>query len=242
VRLTRALVLLLTALVISPTSPAVTQSSDWLARCRLQLADESKPESGRYFFQSRGKVVGAEARAQLDYGSGVSARAVVYPTDAVDLLNPYSNVSFSVSYFIPGDGKGKPAVGAVSFRAIGANFATIAGAPITMKLTIDGTSFGPFEPAPVSSGMYSVWLDTAETDGDGKAPRLGAADFARLAKAVDSMTTVEVALVRDGTEIARGAISTPQAASWRDGLGAWAARMNPGVGAATSCPGGDILN
>jgi hypothetical protein len=111
-----------------------------------------------------------------------------------------------------------------------------------MKLTVDGTSFGPFEPAPVSSGMYSVWLDTAETDGDGKPPRLGAADFGKLAKAIDTMKAVEIALVRDGEEIVRGAIETPQSAPWRDGLSAWAARMNPGIGAATFCPGGDILN
>jgi hypothetical protein len=242
VSLTRGLLLSLTALVISPSSPAVAQGSDWLARCRLQLADESQPESSRYLFQTRGKAAGAEARAQLDYGSGVSARAAVYPTEAKDLLNPYSNVSLSVSYFIPGDGKGKPMVGAVSYRAIGAGFAAIAGSPITMKLTVDGTSFGPFEPAPVSSGMYSVWLDTAETDGDGKPPRLGAADFGKLARAIDTMKAVEIALVRDGEEIVRGAIETPQSAPWRDGLSAWAARMNPGIGAATFCPGGDILN
>jgi hypothetical protein len=240
--LMRPLVVSLTALVISLASPAFAQDPDWVARCRLQLADESKPESGRYFFQTRGKFAGAGARAQLDYASGVSARSVVYPTDAKDLLNPYSNVSFHVIYFVPGDGKGKPAVGSVSLGAIGAGFAAISGPPITMKLTIDGTSFGPFEPAPVSSGMYSVWLDTAETDGDGKAPRLGAAEFGKLAKAIDTMKSVEVALIRGGAEIVRSAIPTPQATSWRDGLGAWAARMSTGVGAATSCPGGDVLN
>jgi len=193
-------------------------------------------------FQTRGKVTGAEARAQLDYGSGVSARAALYPTAAKDLLNPYSNVSLSVSYFMPGDGNGNPAVGAVSFRVIGAGFAAIPGPPITVMLTVEGTRFGPFEPALVSSGMYSVWLDTAQTDGDGKPPILGDADFGKLVKAIETMKAVEVALVREGAEIVRGSIPTPQATSWRDGLGAWAARMNGGVGAATSCPGGDILN
>jgi hypothetical protein len=242
VSLTRALILLLTGLAISSTSPARAQGSDWLARCRLQLAEDSKPESGKYLFQTRGKVAGAEARAQLDYSSDVSARAAVYPTEAKDLLNPYSNLSFSLSYFMPGDGKGKASVGAVSYRAIGAGFAAIPGSSITMKLTVDGTSFGPFEPAPVSSGMYSVWLDTAETDGDSKPPRLGAADFGKLAKAIDSMKSVEIALVREGVDIVRGTIQTPQSAAWRDGLSAWAARMNPGIGAATFCPDGDVVN
>lgn len=239
-KLTRLLILSLAALALLQ-APAAFAQTDWVARCRLQLAEDSRPESGKYLFQTRGKVAGAEARAELDYSSGFSARAAVYPTDAKDLLNPYSTLSLSIGYFMPGDGKGKPAVGAISFRAIGKDFNAIPGAPISMKLVIDGVTFGPFEPKPVSSGMYSVWLDTADTDGDGKAPTLSPADFAKLAKAVDTMKTLDLALVREGADIVRATIPTPKVSAWRDGLSAWAARINPGVGVATSCAGGDIL-
>lgn len=237
-QLSRSFALSLTALVFSQAHPAFAQAPDWLARCRLQLADDSKPESGKYLFQTRGKVDGAEARAQLDYGTGVSARAATYPTAAKDLLNPYSNLSLSISYFTPGDGKSKPAVGSVSFRAVGKDFNAIPGAPIAMKLVIDGAPFGPFEPKPVSSGMYSVWLDTAETDGDAKPPTLSPADFAKLAKAVDGMKSAELVLVGGGDDLVRATIPSPQFVAWRDGLAGWAAKTKGGVGEATSCSGG----
>jgi hypothetical protein len=240
-RLSHSLAALLAASLGSYASPAFAEE-DWLARCRLPLADDSKPESGKYLFLTRGKVAGANARAQLDYSTGVSARAAAYPTEARDLLNPYSNLSLSVTYVTPGDGKGRPALGAVSIGAIGKDFNAIPGAPITLKVIIDGETFGPYEPKPVSSGMYSVWLDTAETDGDGKPPRLSPAEFGKLAKAVDAMKTAEFVLVREGIDIVRGAIPAPQLSAWRDGLPAWAAKINPGVGAATYCPGGEILN
>ena len=235
----------LTAIAVSQASPALAQQADWITRCRQVLADDSKPESGRYMFLSLGKTAGANARAELNYTTSVSARGATYPTEAKDLLNPYSNVSLSVTYVTDRDGKAKPAIGAISFRAIGLNFKPIPGAPITMKLAVDGASFGQFEvnPSSLSSGMYSVWLDTADTDGDGKPPTLSPADFAKLAKAIDAMKSPEVVLVRDGVDIVRATLPLPNYAPWRDGLQAWTAKTSPGVGAGTSCPGGgEVLN
>jgi hypothetical protein len=242
-RLPNLLAVSCTALALLQTPTAFAQAPDWVSRCKLQLADENKPESGKYLFSTRGQVDGAEARAQLDYASSVSARAAVYPTDSKDLLNPYSNVSLSIGYFSPGDGKSRPTIGAVSFRAIGKDFAAIPGAEILMKLVVDGVTFGPFQPKPVSSGMYSVWLDTADTDGDGKEPTLQPDKFGKLANAIDGVKTLEVVLVREGADLVRATIPTPQAAVWRDGLSSWAAKTSPGVGAATYCSGGgDVLH
>ena len=242
-KLSRLFGLSLTALMFSQAAPALAQAPDWVARCRLVLADDGKPESGKYFFQTRGQAAGATARAELNYSTGISARAAAYPTEAKDLLNPYSSLTLSIGHFMPGDGKSKPTVGAVSFGAIGKDFSAIPGAPITLKLVVDGVSFGPYEPAPVSSGMYSVWLDTADTDGDGKPPRLDPAEFAKLAKAIDAMKAADLVLVRDGADLVRATIPSPNFVAWRDGLSAWAARTNPGVGAATSCAGGgDVLH
>ncbi len=237
-KLSHLLVLSSTAVAMTEALPAIAQAPDWVSRCRLQLADESKPESGRFLFLTRGKVAGSQGRAQLDYNSGLSARAAVYPTEAKDLLNPYASISLGLSYFSAGDGKSKPTVGAVSFRTIGKDFAAIPGAPVTMKLVIDGIAFGPFEPKPVSSGMYSVWLDTAETDGDGAPPALTPAEFGKLSKAIDLMKTVDVVLVREQADLARATIPTPGLTAWRDGLSAWAAKTSPGVGDATYCAGG----
>ncbi len=230
------------ALAVTGAAPAIAQTQDWLARCSLELADDAKPESGKYLFLTRGRSAGAAARAELDYDAGISARGATYPTDAKDLLNPFSNVSFDLGYFMPGDGKSKAAVGTVSFRAIGKDFSLIPGSPITMKLVIDGIPFGPYEPKPVSSGMYSVWLDTAETDGDSKPPLLSQVEFGKLANAIDAMKAIEVVLVRDGADLVRAAIPTPQHVAWRDGLAVWAVKTNPGASGAPSCGAGKFLH
>lgn len=242
-RLSYVFVLASTALVVTQALPVLAQPQGWVSRCRLDLADAAKPESGKYLFQTRGKAAGAGARASMDYASGISARTAAYPTDAKDLLNPFSNLTLTLGFVMPGEGKSAPRVGDVSFGAIGKDFQAIPGAPITLKLVIDGKVFGPYEPKPVSSGMYSVWLDTADTDGDSKPPLLAPATFKKLATAVLAMKTAEVVLVRDGADLAKGSIPLPQLAAWRDGLAAWAAKTYPGVGAATFCAGGgDVLN
>ncbi len=222
---------------------ASAQQPDWLVRCRLELASSPKPETGNYFFQTVGKSEAAKSKATFDYNSGVSARAATYPGAAKDLLNPYGQVSIAIGYVAASDGKGPVSIGHVSPNLIGKSFSPIPGSPITIKMTVGGATFGPYEPKPVSSGMYSIWLDTEETDGDGKPPVLRPADFAKLAKAVDGAAAMDVALVQDGAEIVRATVPLTQLKPWRDGLASWAARTKSGVGAATSCHGGgDIVN
>ena len=107
-----------------------------------------------------------------------------------------------------------------------------------------GVAFGPYpvNPSSIKDGAYRVWLDTEATDGDSKPPLLKPAEFAKLAKAVDAMKTVEIALVQDGADIARAAIPSPKRLEWRDALAAWAAATKPGVTTMTSCKGGDVVN
>jgi len=243
-KLSQLVLLASVALASGISAPLATaQQPDWLVRCRLQLAGSPNPETGMYFFQTAGKADAAKAKATYDYNSGVSARAATYPGAAKDLLNPYSQVSIAIGYVSAADGKGPPAVGHISPNFIGKNFSAIPGSPITIRMIVGNATFGPYEPKPVSSGMYSIWLDTAETDGDSKPPILNPADFAKLAKAVDGASTLDVALVQDGAEIVRATIPLPQNKAWRDGLAAWASKTRPGVGAATSCPGGgEIVN
>lgn len=231
---------LLPLVMLAP--PALAQPTAWLARCSLELADSAKPESGRYLFQTRGEGAGAESRAEMDYTTSVSSRAALYPTDAKDLLNPYGNVSLTLGYVTPGDGKGKVSIGQVSFRAIGRDFNAIPGAAISMKLVIDGAVFGPYDTGTISTGTYSVWLDTAETDGDSKPPRLSPAEFAKLAKAIDAMKAVDVVFVREGKDIIKATLPFPQLTAWRDGLTAWAARTNPPAGGNPSCGSGKYLH
>jgi len=241
-KLCRLIALPLAVFAATQAQPALAQPQNWLARCSLELADAAKPENGKYLFQTRGKAAGAEARAEMDYNTGVSSRAAVYHTDAKDLLNPYGSVSLTLGYVTPGDGKGKLSVGQVSVRAIGKDFKAIPGAAISIKLVIDGAAFGPYDTGAISSGMYSVWLDTAETDGDSKPPTLSPADFAKLAKAIDAMKTVDVVFVREGKDIIKATIPFPQLAAWRDGLAAWAARTNSPAGGNPYCGSGNYLN
>ncbi len=236
------------SLAASQAALAVAQTPDWIVRCNLALGSANAPESGKYLFMTAGKV-SDPAQARLDYSASASARSAVYPTDAKDLLNPFSSPSLSVGYYgavgPSAPNAEKTAVGHVRFGSIGKDFKTIPGSPASIKLVIDGVAFGPFEPDPSSlgSGMYNVWLDTAGTDGDGKPPLLSDAEFTKLAKAIDSMKTADIVLVQDGVDIVRTSISTPQLTTWRDGLGAWGTKTKPGVGTATSCrAGGETVN
>lgn len=230
-------------LVAITIAPAHAQGDDWLTRCNMPLGSSSAPESGKYLFMTRGKV-SDPALARFDYSTSVSARAATYPTEAKDLLNPYSSPSISVGYYgAVGPGAApvvKPEIGHVTFGSIGKDFKAIPGAPVSLKLVVDGVAFGPFpiNPSSLSSGQYSVWLDTAETDGDSKPPILSPADFENLAKAIGAMKTADIVLVREGADIVRTSIPSPNFAAWRDGLAAWATRTRPGVGTATNCPAG----
>ena len=211
-----------------PTAlPAFAEPQSWLTRCNRELnKGNNDPETGTYIFETRGKVVpDAASRASFDYTATGSATAAVYPTSAKDLMNPYSGGSVSLGYFAPNDGKSKATIGQVSMRATARNFKPIPGAPVSMKLIVDGVAFGPYEPKPSANtdGMYSVWLDTADTDGDSRPPLLAPADFAKLAKAVDAMTEAEIVLVQDGTDIVKMPVPSKQRLAWRDGLTPWVA-------------------
>lgn len=227
-------------------SPALAQQQDWLTRCILELGSSSAPESGKYLMMTAGKA-SDPALARFDYKASVSARAATYPTAAKDLLNPYSSPSLSIGYYGTVGSAApygvKPTVGHVSFGVIGKDFKAISGAPVRLTLIIDGTTFGPYDPKPASSGMHNLWLDTANTDGDGNPPLLTPNEFARLAKAVDTMKAAEIAVIQDGAETVRISIPPPNFVAWRDALPAWASKTKPGVGAATYCPaGGEVAN
>lgn len=112
-------------------------------------------------------------------------------------------------------------------------------------MVIDGAAFSPFAPmaSSLKFGGYSVWLDTMETDGDSKPPILKPAAFAKLNSAVDAMKSAEIALVQQGVDIVRMTVPLEKRVEFRDGLGPWAKRLNPNVGASTYCAGlGFVVN
>lgn len=236
------------ALTLSQAMPAAAQPVSWLTRCNHELASASLPESGKYLYETGGKVA-QPARGVFDYNASISARASTYPTAAQDVLNPYSSPNIGLSYYTTvGDVvpyAAQPTIGRISFAYQAKDFKPIPGGPISLKLVIDGVTFGPFQPdaSSANSGRYGMWLDTAATDGDSKPPVLTPAAFAKIAKAVDAMKTVQLILVQDKTDIASTAIPFPNLAAWRDSFAGWAAKTKPGVGAATSCSaGGSISN
>jgi hypothetical protein len=211
-----------TALGLSQAPLALAQQADWITRCRLVLADDSKPESGRYMFLSLGKAAGADARAEFNYNTGISAGGVTYPSEAKYLLNPYSNVSMSVTYVAARDGKTKPAIGSISFRAIGLNFKPIS-AP-DRQTGCRRRTLGRSKPTLPRSAPACIPLDTAGTDGR-KLPTLSLADFVKLATAVDE---IRDCLVRD-----RKTLRTPHSSAELHGLARRAAgrtaKTNPGL-------------
>ena len=235
-------------LALSQALPAAAQPVSWLTRCNHELASASLPESGKYLYETGGKVA-QPARGVFDYTASVSARASTYPTATKDVLNLYSSPNIGLSYYTSvGEAApyaSKPTIGRISFAYQAKDFKPILGGPISLKLIVDGVAFGPFQPdaSSTNSGRYGMWLDTAETDGDGKPPILTPTEFAKIAKAVETTSTVQLVLVQDKTDIASTAIPFPNLAAWRDGFAGWAAKTKPGVGAATSCTaGGSISN
>jgi hypothetical protein len=159
-------------------------------------------------------------------------------------MNPYGGASLSVGYYGTVGAKAPflvaPKVEHVSVSAIAKDFKPIAGV-VRLKLVIDGKVFGPYEPkaSSIDGGQYSVWLDTADTDGDSKPPILKPAQFAVLAKAVDAMKSADVIIVRDGVDIVRMPAPLQKLAEWRDALPKWASETRPRVSAVTMCIGSD---
>ena len=238
--------LALLAGVLPATAALSPDAAGWNSRCRRPLGSDNAPEHGAYVLQTQGKTNGARARALFDYNVSASARLAVYPTAEKDFLNPYSGARMSLGYQgavadSPPHGM-TPAIGHVSLGIIARDFKPIPGA-VKIRLEIDGVAFGPWEPNPssVGGGQYSVWLDTAETDGDGKPPQLDPRAFAALARALDGMSSAQFVLVRDGVDIARLPLSPSQRSTWRSGLAPWTSKTRPGVGAATNCQSGDAV-
>lgn len=230
-KLSRCVSLSLMALVLA--APAYAQGSGWLARCNRQMGDDNAPENATYVYETRGKA-SKPARATADYNATASPAAAAYLTDAKDLMNPYVGPSVTVGYFLASDSKTPPSVGQFSVRAMSKGFKPIPGGPVTMKIIIDGQTFGPYEPQDASGGSYAIWLDTADTDGDSKPPLLKPDDFARLAAAVDAMQAIQLVLVQDGIDIVRTNIPVPQRTVVRDNLAGWASDTSMLVGA-NSC-------
>lgn len=238
---TRKLALLAFALVATQAAPlASAQTPDaWLTRCNREVAPDGKPEAAHYIFQTRGRTAGSGGRATFDYAATSSGTAVTYPTDLKGLMNPYSGPTLNISYFASADGTKPPSIGRVSLNMIAKDFKTIPGNPVTLKLLIDGATFGPYTPKE-SSGMYSLWFDTADTDGDSKPPMLKPTEFAKLAKAVDAMKTIDILLVQDGKDVVRTPIATGTMRAWRDALPEWTGNTAKNVTEAnTFCGGGD---
>ncbi|HEV7694340.1 MAG TPA: hypothetical protein VGO52_26125 [Hyphomonadaceae bacterium] len=216
-----ALTMALPTLAQKPAPKAA--EPNWLARCNRQLnAGNNDPETGNYIYFTRGKDAGAAARSEFDYKASNSARNSIYPTEAKDLLNPFGSPSISMGYYATGDAA--PTIGHISFGSSAKDFKPIPGTPIQIKLVLDGKTFGPYAPKESGNtdGMYSVWFDTADTDGDSKPPLLKPKEFAALAKAVDAMTASEVVLVQNGVDIVRTPITPTKRVMGRDGLAPWA--------------------
>lgn len=218
---------------------------DWKVRCNRPLGGNNDTETGKYLFLTNGLAHGAQGRTEFDFSASGSRTAVVYPTAAKDLMNPFSSPSLGIGYFgLVGSAPPHPTtlkVGHVSMGAIARGFKPITG-NVMMKLVLDGKAFGPFPPKPesvASTGQYTVWLDTAESDGDSKPPLLRPADFAKLARAIQTVRQAEVVLVRDGTDIVRMPVAVTRMAAWRDALPAWAAQTRARVTDRTVCLAGD---
>jgi len=244
----RALHLALLSLVCSlvQESPAAIAEppQSWLTRCARDIGRSNDAETATYMFQSMGKAEGAPARAEMDYTAKGSGGQIVYLTDAKDLMNPYGGASLSIGYYGAVGAKApfpvEPKVGHVSLSAIAKDFKPIAGT-VRLKLVIDGKVFGPYEPksSSLDNGQYSVWLDTADTDGDSKPPILKPAQFAALAKAVDAIKAADVIIARDGIDIVRMPTPLQKFAELRAALPKWASETGPKVSAVAMCLAGD---
>ena len=220
----------------------MAQDAQWMTRCSREIGANNDPEKAKYGFRTLGLEAGSQGRAVLDYSATSPAAATVYPTAAKDFMNQYGGATLSIGYFglvdsAPPHGT-KPTVGRVSISASSRDFKPLAG-KITMKLVIDGKTFGPYEPKPTTTGQYMVWLDTADTDGDSAPPVLEPRKFAELAKAVDKLKTAKVAILQDGVEVAQMDIPLKSFVQMRDGLPAWASSTRKLVTRSTLCLGDD---
>lgn len=240
-RLSASLLLAVTSIM---PAQAQAQGAEWLTRCSRSIGGSNAPEQVSYGFSTLGKAENAQGRASLTYTATSHGSATVYLTAAKDMLSQYSGATLSVGYLglvdsaAPHASKSK--VGSVSIMASGRNGKPLAG-HVTLKLVIDGKAFGPYEPkaSSVESGLYSVWLDTAQTDGDSQPPVLSAKKFAELAKAVDAMKAARLIVLQDRAEVAYMDLPLTSFKTMRDGLPEWAAGTRARVKGNTWCLAGD---
>ena len=223
---------------------AATMAADgteWKKRCMRELGRSNDPETGKYFFSTPGMAEGALGRAQMDYSVTGSRTAAIYPTAEKDFMSQWNGATFNIGYYAdfatkaPHDATLR--VGQVSALVSAKNGIALQG-PITIKLVIDGKTFGPYEPnaTSLSSGLYSVWFDTAETDGDSKPPRLKPAQFAKLAKAAEAMKTAEMVLMRDKTDVVRLPVAISKRDGWVNEFKPWASSARGFVKKSGGCP------
>lgn len=231
--------LLLAVTTIMPVH-ASAEDATWLSRCSRSIGGNNAPEQVTYGFSTLGKADKAQGRASLTYTATNHASTTVYPTAAKDLMSQYSGATLSVGYQGLVDSAAphasKPKIGTVSIITSGRNGKPLAG-HVTLKLVVDGKAFGPYEPqaSSVESGLYSVWLDTAQTDGDSAPPVLSAKKFAELAKAVDAMKAARVIVLQDRVEVAYMDLPLASFKTMRDGLPEWAAGTRARVTDRTWC-------
>jgi hypothetical protein len=222
--------------------PALAADSvEWKTRCKRELGRSNDPETGKYFFSTPGMAEGALGRARMDYSVTGSRTAAVYPTAEKDFMSPWNGATFNIGYYAdfaakaPHDANLR--VGQVSAIVSAKDGKALQG-PITIKLVIDGKIFGPYQPNATSltSGLYSIWFDTAETDGDSKPPILKPAQFSKLAKAAEAMKAAEMVLTRDKTDIVRLPVAIKLRDQWTSGFTSWASSARSFVKKSGGCP------
>ena len=226
---------------LTVTAAPATDSTEWKTRCIRELGKSNDPETGKYYFSTPGMAEGALGRARMDYGVTGARGSAIYPTAEKDFMSQWNGATFNIGYYADFAAKAPHdatlRVGQVSAIVSAKDGKQLQG-PIAVKLVIDGKVFGPYEPkaSSLSSGLYSVWFDTAETDGDSKPPVLKPADFAKLAKAVQAMKSAEMVLARGKTDIVRLPVTIVKRDGWVNDFKPWASSARGFVKKNGGCP------
>jgi hypothetical protein len=227
--------------MLSVTAASAADSAEWKTRCKRELGNRNDPETAKYFFRTPGMAEGALGQAEMEYSVTGSRTAAIYPTAEKDFMSPWNGATFYISYDASFDAdpphEATLRVGQVNALVSTKDGKTLRG-PIKIKLVIDGKSFGPYKPkeSGLSSGLYSIWFDTLETDGDNKPPVLDLVDFNKLAKATASMKTAEMVLLRGKTEIVRLPVAINKRDSWIRDFTGWASSARSFIKMNGGCP------
>jgi hypothetical protein len=239
-------ILLSAAILATGLASVAAQAQDdakWLTRCRDEIADDEDRESADYYLETRGETDDGNGRAYFSYSRSGVAHETEYMTEATGFMNPYGGASFGVGYYanVEDQEAGKPSVGRVSFSASTKGFERLDG-EITVGISIDGETFGPYSPKPSTIGQYSIWLDTEDTDGDNAEPILNRRDFDKIAKAIEGVELAEVSIFQDGKQVAVLPVRIETLQEWRDGLASWGTRNGKSVADYGGCAVGRKVN